>query len=49
MSVELDQLQGLIARAYPALRAATYVLLAIDDANAARAWLGSLPVTPAPM
>jgi Dyp-type peroxidase family len=49
MSVELDQLQGLIARAYPALRAATYVLLAIDDANAARAWLGSLLVTPAPV
>jgi len=49
MSIEHEDLQGLLARGYPSLRAATYVLLAITDAAAARAWLGSLQVTPAPV
>jgi hypothetical protein len=48
--LELDDIQGLIARGYPDLKAASYVLVQIDDAVRARAWLGSLSslVTPAP-
>jgi Dyp-type peroxidase family len=48
--LELDDIQGLVARGYAELRAARYVLLQIDDAVAARAWLGGLvdQVTPAP-
>ena len=39
--LELDDIQGLIARGYPDLKAATYVLVQIDDAARARQWLGS--------
>jgi len=46
--IEHDDLQGLIARGYPNLHAARYVLLQVDDAPRARAWLGSLDVTPGP-
>jgi Dyp-type peroxidase family len=48
--LELDDIQGLIARGYPDLKVASYVLVQIDDAVRARAWLGSLSsqVTPAP-
>src|SRR5438552_3922427 len=48
--LELEDIQGLIARGYADLRAATYVLLEIDDTSAARGWLGGLAdqVTPAP-
>ncbi len=48
--LERDDIQGLIARGYPDLKAASYVLLQIADAGKARAWLGRLvdQVTPAP-
>jgi Dyp-type peroxidase family len=39
-TLELDDIQGLVARGYGTLRAATFVLLRIDDPAAARAWLG---------
>jgi Dyp-type peroxidase family len=47
--LELDDIQGLIARGYPDLKAAAYVLLQIDDPGAARRWLANLTdqVTPA--
>ena len=45
---ELAEIQGLVARGYPDLKAASYILLRIDDAAAASRWLGSLPVSPAP-
>src|SRR5437868_2919164 len=43
-------MQGLIARGYPDLKAATYVLLQIDDPASARAWLRGMTdqATPAP-
>jgi Dyp-type peroxidase family len=49
-ALELDDIQGLIARAYPDLVAARYVLLQIGDAASARRWLGGLAdqITPAP-
>ena len=34
--LELDDIQGLIARGYPNLKAASYVLLQIDDAARAK-------------
>jgi Dyp-type peroxidase family len=48
--LDLDDIQGLIARGYPDLNAARYVLLQIDDAATARGWLGALAdqVTPGP-
>jgi Dyp-type peroxidase family len=48
--LELDDMQGLIARGYADLRAASYVLLQIADAAAARHWLAGLAddITPAP-
>ncbi|HEX8969354.1 MAG TPA: Dyp-type peroxidase [Chloroflexota bacterium] len=48
--LELDDIQGLIARGYPDLKAASYVLLHIDDASLARPWLRGLAdqVTAAP-
>jgi Dyp-type peroxidase family len=48
--LELDDMQGLIARGYPDLAAARYVLLQIGDGGRARKWLGSIAgqVTPAP-
>jgi Dyp-type peroxidase family len=46
--LDLDDIQGLIARGYVDLKAASYVLLRIDDAARARAWLGEVAdeVTP---
>ncbi|MCA1647767.1 MAG: Dyp-type peroxidase [Chloroflexi bacterium] len=46
----LDDIQGLIARGYADLKAASYVLLQVDEAVHARAWLSSLvkQLTPAP-
>jgi Dyp-type peroxidase family len=41
-TLELDDIQGLVARGYGTLPAATFVLLRIDDAAAARAWLGGM-------
>jgi Dyp-type peroxidase family len=41
-TLELDDIQGLVARGYGTLRAAVFVLLRIDDPTAARAWLGAL-------
>ena len=48
--LERDDIQGLIARGYPNLKAASYVLLQIDDALRARPWLADLAtqVTPGP-
>jgi hypothetical protein len=48
--LERADIQGLVARGYPELDAATYVLLRVDDAASARAWLASIveQVTPAP-
>jgi Dyp-type peroxidase family len=48
--VELSDVQGLIARGYADLKVATYVLLRIDDAASARAWLGGIAdqISPAP-
>lgn len=48
-TLDLDDIQGLIARGYAELKAATYVLLQIDEAGAARSWLSSLAdqITPA--
>ncbi len=40
--IDHDDIQGLIARGFPNLRAATYILLAVDDPTKARAWLGKL-------
>jgi Dyp-type peroxidase family len=39
-TLNLDDIQGLVARGYGSLRAAAFVLLGIDDPAAARAWLG---------
>jgi Dyp-type peroxidase family len=44
---ELHDVQGLVARGYGDLTAARFLLLGIDDAAAAREWLGALAVTPA--
>jgi len=41
-TLDLDDIQGLIARGYGALRAARYALLHIDDGRAARHWLDGL-------
>ena len=48
--LDLDDIQGLIARGYPDLTAARYVLLQIDNAAKARGWLGGLAaqITPGP-
>jgi Dyp-type peroxidase family len=43
--MDLDDLQGLIARGFPSLKAASYVLLGITAPDQARAWLASLPLT----
>ncbi|NEO97228.1 MAG: Dyp-type peroxidase [Symploca sp. SIO2E9] len=40
--LELDDIQGIIARGYSNLEAAAYVLLHIKDAPLARQWLGNL-------
>ena len=41
-TLELDDIQGLVARGYGTLRFAAFVLLRINDSAAARAWLGVL-------
>jgi len=41
-TLELDDIQGLVARGYGTLRAASFVLARIDDPTAARAWLTAL-------
>ena len=41
-TLELDDIQGLVARGYGTLPTATFVLLRINDSAAARAWLGVL-------
>ncbi|MFN2592499.1 MAG: Dyp-type peroxidase [Candidatus Dormibacteria bacterium] len=41
MGLELDDIQGILARGYANLRAACYVLIRIREANAAREWLAS--------
>lgn len=48
-ALDLDDIQGLVARGYGQLRAARYALLHIDDRDAARRWLGGIAarVTPA--
>jgi Dyp-type peroxidase family len=48
--VDRDDIQGLVARGYPNLKSASYLLLQIDTPAAARTWLGGLvdQVTPAP-
>ena len=48
--LDLDDMQGLIARGYADLKSATYVLVQIDDAARARQWLAQRAddVTPAP-
>jgi Dyp-type peroxidase family len=42
VTVDLDDVQGLFARGYGDLKAAAFLLLAIDDAAAARRWLGEV-------
>jgi Dyp-type peroxidase family len=39
-TLNLDDIQGLVARGYGSLPAATFMLLRIDDPAAARTWLG---------
>jgi Dyp-type peroxidase family len=47
--LELEDIQGLVVRGYGNLRAASFLLMAIEDAAAARRWLGWLveSITPA--
>jgi Dyp-type peroxidase family len=47
-ALDLNEVQGLVARGYPDLNVASYILLRIDEPAAARGWLASLSVTPAP-
>ncbi|MDQ4132277.1 MAG: peroxidase [Actinomycetota bacterium] len=42
VTLDLDDIQGLVARGYAGLPSACYVLLSISDAARGRAWLGSL-------
>jgi Dyp-type peroxidase family len=42
VTLELDDIQGLVARGYGRLRAARFLLLRIDDPAAARRWLAAL-------
>ena len=41
-ALELDDIQGLVARGYGGLPEASFVLLEIADAAQARGWLGGL-------
>jgi Dyp-type peroxidase family len=41
VTVELGDVQGLFARGYRDLRAASFLLLRVDDGGAARRWLGA--------
>jgi Dyp-type peroxidase family len=45
VTLDLADVQGLFARGYGDLRSAAFLLLAIEDAGAARGWLAALPVT----
>ena len=49
--VELDDIQGLVARGYADLKVARYILLRIDDPASARSWLRDQlqAVSPAPL
>lgn len=40
--LELEDIQGLVARGYPDLRAAAFLVLEVADAAPARRWLGSI-------
>jgi len=44
-SVELDDVQGLVRFAYKHLTEACFLLLRVQDAAAARAWLAQVPIT----
>jgi Dyp-type peroxidase family len=46
-ALELDDIQGIVARGYSRHRGARYSILRINDADRARKWLGSVPVTSA--
>ncbi|MDQ4059128.1 MAG: peroxidase, partial [Actinomycetota bacterium] len=48
-TLELDDIQGLLARGYGNLKAARFLLLGIDEAAEARRWLTGIAdlVTPA--
>jgi Dyp-type peroxidase family len=48
--LEMSDVQGLVARGYPDLKAAAYILLRVDDAAQASAWLAGVAadITPAP-
>ena len=43
--LSLGDVQGLVARGYSTLAAARFLLLGLDDGNAARRWLGSIVST----
>jgi Dyp-type peroxidase family len=45
MSLELNDIQGLIARGYVNLPAASYILLQLDNPSLARTWLAHLDIT----
>ncbi|CAB3809199.1 Multifunctional dye peroxidase DyP2 [Paraburkholderia caffeinitolerans] len=47
MAVDLDDIQGLVRHAYSRLTEACFYVLRIADAQAARRWLSSAPVTSA--
>jgi Dyp-type peroxidase family len=40
--LQLEDIQGLVARGYPSLRAAAFLVLEVADPAAARRWLGSI-------
>jgi hypothetical protein len=42
VTLELADIQGLFARGYGDLRAAVFLLLGIEDAAAARRWVGQV-------
>ena len=46
-TVELSDVQGVVLRGYATMLASTFWLLTIKDVDAARKWLGALPLTDA--
>jgi len=44
VSLELDDIQGIVLQGYGKLTSASFVLLSIEDAARARTWLGELPL-----
>jgi Dyp-type peroxidase family len=46
--LELGDVQGLVARGYGTLKAARFLLLGLDEADAARSWLGAILETVTP-